>query len=152
MKLAYFTLLTQLFSKEKRKLTPISFNSVASRWEVVKDKINRIKINIGFRMMVGEEFEDLRKTALKLAREEVLEEMDRRFTTEYNSHIPLDEYTHVSRESEKYQEFIKKNKKDYDNMIKEGYDRWLFDLKKAWLVKNMNNIFQNKGDFKDDKQ
>ena len=46
----------------------------------------------------------------------------------------------INRGNDKYKEFIKENKQEYDEMIKLRYEKWLMELKRMWYFKNLDKL------------
>ena len=108
----------------------------------IKELLNKVKFKLLEIMIMGKDIEELRKSALKMAKEETLEEFDRRYTTKYG--IPPSELSssnaRINRGNDKYKEFIKENKQEYDEMIKLRYEKWLMELKRMWYFKNLDKL------------
>jgi len=87
----------------------------------------------------GEEIEELRKNALKMAEAETNEEFKRKFLIE-------NVYTSPQMTTEaNFKAWLEEDKREYNKILKESYEKWVIRLINMWNIKNSNKKINIKG-------
>lgn len=110
-----------------------------------KKILNRIiqilKEKVIEKVVIGKEFDELSESALNIAKREADEEFQRRWESEKKT--TLNKKSKIQMET--YKIWVNERKGEYNEMVKEAYNKHLADLKRMWLVRdNMDRLFPRK--------
>ena len=110
--------------------------------------INKLKFKIIEIMAIGKDMDEMSIYALEIAKREADEEFTRRFENEESKNKGLSSSYPSSKQDKEldFKFFLDRNRNEYNEMIKESYNRHLSEMKRMWYFKNLDKLIP-----KDDK-